>query len=98
MSISVKLIFREIWGTTDSATDSACRGTCHPGKAQIVYSGTNNISWVPPLFQASKNRQLVVGQAVCTCHPPLLIEDTVKAPIGDLIADADNDAGTDDVS
>ena len=38
-----------------------------------------------------------MGQAVCTSPPPLLIEDTVKAPIGDLIADADNDAGSDDV-
>ena len=37
-----------------------------------------------------------MGQAVCTSPPPLLIEDIVKAPIGDLIADADA-YGDDDV-
>ena len=51
----------------------------------------------PPLFQASKNRQLVMGQAVCTSPPPLLIEDTVKTPIEELIEDAVADGGDDGV-
>ena len=94
MSFSVRLIFREIRGTTDFATESACRGTCHPPKAQIVYSGTSNISWAA-LVSCKQKQTIRNGAGRVHQPPPLLIEDTVEAPIGDLIANAD--AGADDV-
>ena len=48
-----------------------------------------------PLCQTNKNRQLVVGAAVRTSP---LIEDIVKATMGDLIEVADADGGGENVS